>query len=149
MEKSNKYTGVKYFEFRDLKYFKDDVIPILKVNFNHINIDDAINILSSSSIFTVKTIFTDFESKVDFALNWIAECTFNWIDAFYISCNTSIPSASAYMTKILNGYQLFSDSVYNDTYPMYLNVPLLHTSFLSKGIKITEITVNEALKDTI
>ena len=78
MEKSNKYTGVKYFKFEELSYFDNSTNVILKVNFDDSRFYENIEVMCEDC-FNYVPEFANIDEKIEWVLNKLAGFVFDWV----------------------------------------------------------------------
>ena len=107
IQKSTRYTGVKYFEFKDLGYFKNNKANvILRVNFDDNRFDKCLDIIYEYFYDTPE--FTNIDEKIEWVLKKIARFVFDWMYISYI--DDSYPnSLGYYIYSILNHWIVSSE----------------------------------------
>ena len=102
MEKSNKYTGVKYFIGQDKNYWKDNAFIVLKVNFDDKGFEDwYLDRILKSEYQSYEDVpsFKNFDEKVDHCLDIISKQIFEWIKHYYVFDDYENENAACFVNE--------------------------------------------------
>lgn len=102
MEKSIKYMGIKYFEFRESKYFESEAKAILEVNFNSEFYENLETIFNDWIWINDTSAFTNIDEKIEWALKEVAGFVFDWIYEYNIATFTFSDCLTDYVAARLN-----------------------------------------------